>query len=171
MAASRKATSTTKTTKRAAASRGKKAARGKAPVKLLVAMTGKASPAKAAEGDAPVFAYIESLPQPQRGIAERIDALAEKTLPKLQRAVKWGMAYYGVDGGWCFSSGAFVGHVKVMFIRGTELEPEPPVTPIGMGKATRGVELASADDLDKRQLASWMEQAARNPFFGASKKR
>jgi hypothetical protein len=77
---------------------------------LLVAMTGKASPAKAAEGDAPVYAYIASLPQPQRGIAERIDALATETLPDLQRAVKWGMAYYGVGGGWCFTCGAFVGH-------------------------------------------------------------
>ena len=44
-------------------------------------ITGKASPAKAADGDPPVFAYIASLPQPQRGIAERIDALAAKTLP------------------------------------------------------------------------------------------
>lgn len=50
------------------------------------------------------------------------------------------MAYYGVGGGWCFSSGAFAGHVKLMFIRGTEIEPEPPVTPTGMGKSTRGVE-------------------------------
>ena len=106
--------------------------------KLLVAMTGKASPAKAAEGDGPVFAYIASLPQPQRGIAERIDALAAEQLSDLRRAVKWGMAYYGVDRGWCFLSGAFIGHVKLMFIRGTELEPEPPVTPIGMGKSTAG---------------------------------
>jgi hypothetical protein len=139
--------------------------------KLLVEMTGKASPAKAAEGDAPVFAYIASLPQPQRGIAERIDALAAKTLPNLQRSVKWGMAYYGVGEGWCFSSGAFVGHVKVMFIRGTELEPEPPVTPIGMGRATRGVELASVDDLDERLVASWMKQAATMPFVGGPKKK
>ena len=78
----------------------------KTATKLLVALTGKASPAKAAEGDEPVFAYIASLPQPQRGVAERIDALAAKTLPDLLRAVKWGMAYYGVGGGWCFSSGA-----------------------------------------------------------------
>ena len=145
-------------------------AQGQTGTKLLVAMTGKASAAKAAEGDEPVFAYIASLPQPQRGIAERIDALAAKTLPDLQRAVKWGMAYYGVDGGWCFSSGGFVGHVKLMFIRGTEIKPEPPVTPIGMGKSTRGIELASVDDLDKRQLASWMEQAACNPFFSAKKR-
>ena len=139
-------------------------------LELRTGMTGKASDAKTADGDAPVFAYIASLPQPQRGIAEQIDALAARTLPDLRRAVKWGMAYYGVDGGWCFASGAFVGHVKVMFIRGTELEPEPPVTPIGMGKATRGVELESVDDIDERQLASWMEQAAKIPFAGGKKR-
>ena len=133
-------------------------------------MTGRASDTRTADGDAPVFAYIASLPQPQRGIAEQIEALAAKTLPGLQRAVKWGMAYYGVDGGWCFTSGAFVGHVKLMFIRGTDLEPEPPVTPIGMGKQTRGVELASVEEIDEPQIASWMEQAASMPFAGEKKR-
>ena len=132
--------------------------------------TGKASPTKAAEGDKPVFDYIASLPQPQRGIAERIDALAATTLPGLQRAVKWGMAYYGVDGGWCFCCGAFQGHAKVMFIRGTDLKPEPPVTPVAMGKATRGVEPKTVDELDERQLAAWMKQAATMPFVSAAKK-
>jgi hypothetical protein len=149
--------------------KGKETSDGKAITKLLVAMTGKASAAKAADGDEPVFAYIATLPQPQRGIAERIDALATKTLPDLRRAVKWGMAYYGVGEGWCFSSGAFVGHVKLMFIRGIEIKPEPPVTPIGMGKSTRGVELASVDHLDERQVASWMKQAAAMPFVGGKK--
>ena len=87
------------TKKRVAARPGKKSSQDKPPAKLLVAMTGKASPAKTATGDVPVFAYIASLPQPQRGIAERIDALVAKSLPGIQRAVKWGMAYYGVDGG------------------------------------------------------------------------
>jgi hypothetical protein len=36
------------------------------------------------------------------------------------------------------------GHVKLMFIRDTEIKPEPPVTPIGMGKCTRGVRPPSA---------------------------
>ena len=148
----------------------KRDAQGQTSAKLLVAMTGKASAAKAAEGNAPVFAYIASLPQPQRSLAERVDALAAKALPDLQRAVKWGMAYYGVGGGWCFSSGAFVGHVKLMFIRGTEIKPEPPVTPIGMGKSTRGVELTSVDDIDERQVSSWMKQSTANPFFGAKKR-
>jgi hypothetical protein len=138
---------------------------------LLVAMTGKASSAKAADGDQPVFDYIASLPQPQRAIAERVDALAAKILPKLERSVKWGMAYYGVDGGFCFSSGAFVGHLKLMFIRGVELKPEPPAAPTGMGKSTRGVELESMDDLNERQVAAWMEQAAAIPFYSAARKK
>jgi hypothetical protein len=149
----------------------KKKVKSAAASKLLVAMTGKASSVKAAEGDEPVFAYIATLPQPQRAIAERIDALAARTLPNLQRSVKWGMAYYGIDGGWCFSSGAFVGHVKLMFIRGTELKPGPPVTPIGMGKTTRGVELTSLADFNGRQLAAWMRQSAAIPFFGATKRK
>jgi hypothetical protein len=163
--------STDRSTKRVANRKGKKTVHRTTATKLLVAMTGKASAAKAAEGDEPVFAYIASLPRLQRGIAERIDTLAARTLPNLKRAVKWGMAYYGVDGGWCFSSGAFVGHVKLMFIRGTEITPEPPVTPIGMGKSTRGVELASMDDFNERQLASWMKQSAAAPFAGGKKQR
>jgi hypothetical protein len=57
-----------------------------------------------------------------------------------------------------------------MFIRGTEIKPEPPVTPIGMGKSTRGVELASVEDLDEPVVASWMQQAATMPFVGGKKR-
>lgn len=133
---------------------------------LPAAMTGRASPAKAEVGDEPVFAYIRSLPQPQRAIAERVDALAAKTLPALQRSVKWGMAFYGVGDGWCFSCGGFAGHVKLTFLRGTALEPVPPMAPIGMGKDSRGVDLASVKDLDEPQAASWMQQATALPGFG-----
>ncbi len=59
------------------------------------------------------------------------------------------MAWYGVGDGWCFSCGGFDGHVKLTFGRGTSLTPVPPVTPIGMGKTSRGVDLASVDDLDE----------------------
>ena len=148
------------------AAAGKSGARESLPV----TMTGRASPAKAAVGDKPVFAYISSLPQPQRGIAEAIDKLAARTLPNLTRSVKWGMAYYGVGDGWCFSSGGFVGHVKLMFINGVALDPVPPVTPVGMGKATRGVEIGSLDDLDAAQLAAWMVQVSSVPGIGGRKR-
>ena len=142
------------------------AAQGNVRTTLPAAMTGRASPAKAAVGDKPVFAYISSLPEPQRSIAERVDALAAETLPGLQRSVKWGMAWYGVGDGWCFACGGFAGHVKLTFGRGTSLAPVPPVTPIGMGKDSRGVDLKSVDDIDEHQIASWMKQAAAIPGFG-----
>jgi hypothetical protein len=142
---------------------------GNVVINLPASMTGRASPAKTAVGDKPVFDYISSLPQPQRQIAELVDALAARTLPALQRSVKWGMAWYGVGDGWCFACGGFAGHVKLTFGRGTSLTPVPPVAPIGMGKDSRGVDLESADDLDARQVASWMKQAAAMPGFGGKR--
>lgn len=139
---------------------------GPAGIALPETMNGKASQAKAAVGDTPVFAYIAGLPQPQRGIAEHIDRLAADTLPGLQRSVKWGMAYYGVGDGWCFSCGAFASHVKLMFVNGTTLDPAPPVTPVAMGKATRGVEPASLEDIDEDQIVEWMRQITAKPGVG-----
>ena len=144
-------------------------AQGEVATTLPESMTGKASPAKAAVGDKPVFAYIASLPQPQRGIAERVDDLAAKTLPGLTRSVKWGMSYYGVGDGWCFCCGGFARHVKLMFVNGEALHPVPPVTPVGMGKSTRGVELNSVDDIDERQIAEWMKQVTAVPGVGKKK--
>lgn len=162
----------TKTTKRTGRKPTKRATpKGKAATKLKRSMlTGKASPAKAADGDQPVFAYISSLPQPQRRIAERVDALAARTLPGLQRAIKWGMAYYGIGNGWCFSCGGFAGHVKLMFVNGAALTPVPPVTPVAMGKATRGVELKAVSELDERQVAAWMSQVVAWPGAGGKKR-
>ena len=146
-------------------------ARGRAAMTLPESMvTGKASPAKAAVGDKPVFAYIASLPQPQRGIAERVDALAARTLPGLQRSVKWGMSYYGVGDRWCFCCGGFTDHVKLMFINGVALKPVPPVTPVAMGKSTRGVELKSVKDLDESQVAAWMIQVAAATGVGGKRR-
>jgi hypothetical protein len=163
---------TDRTSKRASRPPAKRTIeKGKAASTLPESMvTGKASPANAAVGDDPVFAYIASLPQPQRGIAERVDALAAGTLPGLQRSVKWGMSYYGVGDGWCFCCGGFADHVKLMFVNGAALKPVPPVTPLAMGKSTRGVELKSVDDLDERQIAAWMVDVAAVPGVGAKKR-
>ena len=57
-----------------------------------------------------------------------------------------------------------------MFVNGAELKPVPPVTPVGIGKSTRCVELESVDDLDERQIAAWMKQVAAVPGVGGKKR-
>lgn len=42
--------------------------------------------------------------------------------------------------------------------------------PEAMGNATRGVDLGSVDDLDERQVASWMRQVAAVPGLGGKKR-
>lgn len=44
------------------------------------------------------------------------------------------------------------------------------MTPVGMGKATRGVELESLEDLDERQIADWMKQVASVPGVGGKRR-
>ena len=57
-----------------------------------------------------------------------------------------------------------------MFVNGAALEPIPPVTPVAMGKSTRGVELESVDELDERQIAAWMIQVAAAPGVGGKRR-
>ena len=57
-----------------------------------------------------------------------------------------------------------------MFVNGSALTPVPPVTPVGMGKATRGVELESVNDLDEQQIAAWMRHVAAVPGVGGKKR-
>lgn len=138
-------------------------AQGKLARTLPGAKAGKVSAAAPAVGDAPVKAYIASLPAPQRAIAKQFDALIAKTLPGIQRCIKWGMSFYGLDNGWFVSCGGFADHVKITFLHGTKLKPVPPV---GTGKYTRGVDVERAADLDGRQLAAWIRQASKFPGLG-----
>lgn len=73
------------------------------------------------------------------------------------------MACHGVGDGWCFSCGAFAGRVMLMVINGAALDPVPFVAPVGVGSATRGVVLASVDDLDKPRVSAWMERVTSVP--------
>src|SRR5687768_1083493 len=80
-----------------------------------------------AEGDAPVQAYIAAMPGWKRDVGKRLDALIERTVPKVRKAVKWNSPFYGVEGrGWFLSFHVFTRYVQVAFFNGTSLQPVPP---------------------------------------------
>ena len=114
-----------------------------------------------ADGDAPVQAYIAAMPEWKSDVGRRLDALIERTVPDVRKAVRWNSPLYGVEGqGWFLSYHCFTKYVKVTFFRGTSLSPLPPVE--SKSAETRYVHIHE-DDLDEAQMEEWVKQAAAIP--------
>ncbi len=114
------------------------------------------------DGDAPVQAYLGAMPGWKRDLGRRLDALIERTVPNVCKAVKWNSPLYGVEGqGWFLGVHVFKRYLKVAFFRGTSLRPVPPGA--SKSKDTRYLDLHEEDELDEAQMASWVKQAAALP--------
>ena len=115
-----------------------------------------------ADGDAPVQAYIAAMPGWKRDVGRHLDALIERTVPGVRKAVKWNSPFYGVEGqGWFLSLHCFTKYVKVGFYRGMLLRPPPPGE--SRQKSMRYLDIHEDDALDEKQMASWIKQAAAIP--------
>jgi len=117
-----------------------------------------------ADGDAPVQAYIAAMPGWKRNVGKQLDALIERNVPKVRKAVKWNSPLYGIDGqGWFLSFHVFTRYVKVTFFRGAALRPLPPGA--SKHKDVRYIDIHEDDKLDEAQMANWVKQAAALPGF------
>jgi len=115
-----------------------------------------------ADGDAPVQAYIAAMPGWKRGVGRRLDALIVRTVAGVRKAVKWNSPFYGIEGqGWFLSFHCFTKYVKVGFFRGASLRPVPPGE--SKLKEVRYLDIQEDDQLDEKQLARWIQQAASIP--------
>ena len=115
-----------------------------------------------AYGDAPVQAYIAAMPGWKSDVGRRIDALITRTVPSVNKAVKWNSPFYGMEGqGWFISLHCFNKYVKVAFFRGAELKPVPP----GESKHqhVRYLDIREEDELDEALFTNWVKQASRLP--------
>ncbi len=115
------------------------------------------------DGDAPVQAYIAAMPGWKRGIGEQLDALITKTVPGVQKAVRWNSPFYGVSGqGWFLSTHCLTKYVKVTFFQGRALDPLPLGGTPKSGDA-RWLDIYEKDGFDEKLFASWIKQAAALP--------
>ena len=119
-----------------------------------------------ADGDAPVQAYIAAMPGWKREVGGQLDALVERSVPGVQKAVKWNSPFYGVEGrGWFLSVHCFAKYVKVAFFRGSSLKPIPPGK--SKQKEVRYLDIHEGDDIDEAQMTRWVKQAAALPGWDA----
>ena len=139
----------------------RKAAAGDKPILLS---GGNPQIAKA-DGDAPVQAYIAAMPEWKHDVGRRLDALIERTVPDVRKAVRWNSPWYGVEGmGWFLSYHVFTRYVKVTFTNGMRLDPLPP----GEAKDpdSRWINIHEGE-LDEAQMETWVRQSAAAPgWFG-----
>jgi hypothetical protein len=118
-----------------------------------------------ADGDAPVQAYISAIPGWKRDVGRRLDKLICKSVPGVQKAIRWNSAMYGMkDQGWFVSFHVFTNYVKVTFFKGTSLKPAPPG---GTTKEARWIDIHE-EDLNETQMVEWVRQAAAIPGWGKS---
>jgi hypothetical protein len=146
---------------------------GKAPARSAAAKPRKAKPAKPVllsggnpqiakgYGDGPVQAYIAAMPEWKRDIGRRLDAIVERAVPGVKKAVKWNSPFYGLeDDLWFASFHVFAKFVRVTFFRGSALKPPPA----GASKYenVRYYDIYE-NQLDEAQFADWVKQAAKLP--------
>ncbi|MFC6488908.1 DUF1801 domain-containing protein [Nitratireductor sp. GCM10026969] len=114
-------------------------------------------------GDAPVQAYIAAMPGWKSDVGRRLDALIERVVPGVRKAVKWNSPFYGVEDegqGWFLSFHCFTKYIKVTFFHGASLSPVPP----GASKHedVRYLDIYE-DQFDEAQFVAWVEQASQLP--------
>lgn len=113
-------------------------------------------------GDAPVQAYIAAMPGWKSEMGRRLDALIERAVPAVCKAVKWNSPLYGMEGqGWFLGIHCFDRYIKVAFFRGASLDPVPPVA--SKDANTRYLHVHGDEALDEERLVDWIRQAAALP--------
>ncbi len=139
----------------------KKAPPRRASSKPVLLSGGNPQIAKA-DGDAPVQAYIAAMPGWKRDVGRRLDALIERAVPKVNKAIKWNTPFYGTElSGWFLGFHCITKYVKVAFFRGTSLRPQPPVE--SKTKQARYLHIHEGEEIDEAQFTAWVRQASRLP--------
>jgi len=150
-----------KTSKKSTKVAKKPAAKPRAAMKAKLLSGGNPQIAKG-YGDEPVQAYIAAMPGWKRDIGRRLDAIIERTVPNVYKAVKWNSPFYGVEGeGWFLGVHCFSKYIKVAFFRGKSLRPLPPGE--SKQKDVRYLDIHEDDQIDEAQLADWVKQASQMP--------
>lgn len=113
-------------------------------------------------GNEVVQKYIAAMLGWQSDVGRKLDAIIEKAVPGVQKAVKWNTPFYGLEQDIYFVSyHCMTKYVKVAFHNGAELNPLPPGT--SKQAKVRYLDIYENDTLDEDLFADWVAQASKLP--------
>ena len=115
--------------------------------------------APAADSHAAIEEWMRRVMPDLNPIVTRLDALICETIPRLQYAVKWKKAYYGLPArGWIIEMVAYDVSVNVVFLGGAEFDQPPPLGTVGR---SRYVKLTTLEEAEAPMMRKWIKQAGR----------
>ncbi len=148
-----------KTTKKAPKSAGK-------PKRPAATLKKDGMVARRADLGAAVGLHFATLPQPHRGIAEKLHALVTKAAPKATHAVKWGMPVYEHHGMLCYIRSRPKYVTFGFYESGTTLD-DPKGMLTGAGENMRHAKPALDAPIPEKELATFVKQAVKFNESGA----
>lgn len=115
-----------------------------------------------ADGDEPVQAFIEAMPEWKHDVGRRLDDLVVDAVPNVKKAVRWNSPFYGTEENhWFASFHCFTRYVKVTFLNGSSLDPMPPEG--SKDPDARYLHVHEDGEMDEEQVKDWFRQAAALP--------
>jgi hypothetical protein len=94
-------------------------------------------------------------------IVRALDASIRAAVPRLEYAVKYKRAFYGLPAlGWIIEIAPYDASVNVLFLGGAHFEPPPPFGNTGQ---TRYVKITTLAEVKHPDVVAWIEQAGRTP--------
>jgi hypothetical protein len=123
--------------------------------------------ARRADLGAAVGVHFATLPQPQRGIAEKLHALVTKAAPKATHAVKWGMPVYEHHGMLCYIRSRPKYVTLGFYFSGARLK-DPKGLLTGTGENMRHAKLALDAPIPEKDLTEFVRQAVKVNESGAA---
>jgi hypothetical protein len=114
------------------------------------------------DGDAVVQSYIAAMPGWKQEVGRQLDRLVARTVPGVQKAVRWNTPFYGLEGqGWFLAFHCITRYVKVTFFRGASLQPTPPIA--SKLPEVRYLHIHEGEAIDEERIVSWIRQASQLP--------
>ncbi len=135
-----------------------KAKKSQGKAKTLKPLTDKKTP-EATDNHAAIEDWVRHVMPDLQPIVKRLDELICETIPRLQYAVKWKKAYYGLpEQGWIIELVAYDVSVNVVFFGGADFKSPPPLGTVGR---SRYVKLKTLEEVEGPLMRKWLRQAGR----------